>query len=184
MISRSRWNAASASSRWRRKSSPLGADLHGLPPVLIQAGTDELLHGQALALHDALQAASVTVRCEITPQRWHVIHVDAYAHQVYVPAHLASREFFAACRERLLPGGGQIVVLPQGLRTTLHLPGNIYAVSASLIENYDTPEVAAGYILAEAERAVGEAEQGEDRDQQSGGEEIGPRPGEPAQGQH
>lgn len=38
-------------------------------------------------------------------KRWHVIHVDAYAHQVYVPAHLASREFFQACRERLLPGG-------------------------------------------------------------------------------
>jgi spermidine synthase len=36
---------------------------------------------------------------------WHVIHVDAYAHQVYVPAHLASREFFRACRERLEPGG-------------------------------------------------------------------------------
>ena len=40
-----------------------------------------------------------------TSKRWHVIHVDAYAHQVYVPAHLASREFFQACRERLLPGG-------------------------------------------------------------------------------
>lgn len=40
-----------------------------------------------------------------TAKRWHAIHVDAYAHQVYVPAHLASREFFAACRERLLPGG-------------------------------------------------------------------------------
>ncbi|HLQ37542.1 MAG TPA: fused MFS/spermidine synthase, partial [Planctomycetota bacterium] len=38
-------------------------------------------------------------------ERWHVIHVDAYAHQIYVPAHLASREFFAAARERLLPGG-------------------------------------------------------------------------------
>lgn len=38
-------------------------------------------------------------------ERWHVIHVDAYAHQVYVPAHLASREFFAAARERLLPDG-------------------------------------------------------------------------------
>jgi spermidine synthase len=37
--------------------------------------------------------------------RWHVIHVDAYAHQVYVPAHLASREFFAALRERLHDGG-------------------------------------------------------------------------------
>lgn len=37
--------------------------------------------------------------------RWHVIHVDAYAHQVYIPAQLASREFFAAARERLEPGG-------------------------------------------------------------------------------
>ncbi len=37
--------------------------------------------------------------------QWHVIHVDAYAHQVYVPAHLASREFFLAARARLLPGG-------------------------------------------------------------------------------
>ena len=40
-----------------------------------------------------------------TRAQWHVIHVDAYAHQVYVPAHLASREFFAAARQRLLPGG-------------------------------------------------------------------------------
>ena len=60
-------------------ASPLGANLHGLPPVLIQAGTDELLHGQALALHDALQAASVTVRCEITPQRWHVFQLHGGA---------------------------------------------------------------------------------------------------------
>lgn len=42
---------------------------------------------------------------EAASARWHVIHVDAYAHQVYVPAHLASREFFAAARRRLLPGG-------------------------------------------------------------------------------
>jgi spermidine synthase len=38
-------------------------------------------------------------------RRWHVIHVDAYAHQVYVPAHLASREFFTVARERLHDGG-------------------------------------------------------------------------------
>jgi len=36
---------------------------------------------------------------------WDVIHVDAYAHQVYVPAHLASREFFEAARARLSDGG-------------------------------------------------------------------------------
>jgi acetyl esterase/lipase len=59
--------------------SPLRADLRGLPPVLIQAGTDELLHPQALALHDALQAAGVDVRCEITPGRWHVFQLHANA---------------------------------------------------------------------------------------------------------
>lgn len=38
-------------------------------------------------------------------RRWHVIHVDAYAHQVYVPAHLASREFFALAHRQLEPDG-------------------------------------------------------------------------------
>ena len=32
---------------------------------------------------------------------WHCIHVDAYSHQVYIPAHLASLEFFTAARARL-----------------------------------------------------------------------------------
>ncbi len=38
-------------------------------------------------------------------KRWHCIHVDAYAHQIYVPAHLASRQFFAEAKERLHDGG-------------------------------------------------------------------------------
>lgn len=50
-------------------------------------------------------AVDARVFLQRSSKRWHVIHVDAYAHQVYVPAHLASREFFQACRERLLPGG-------------------------------------------------------------------------------
>ena len=52
--------------------SPLFADLRGLPPTLIQAGTDELLHGQALQLEAALQSAGVETHCEITTGRWHV----------------------------------------------------------------------------------------------------------------
>jgi acetyl esterase/lipase len=56
-------------------ASPLKADLHGLPPTLIQAGTDELLHGQALTLEHALQAAGVQARCEITERRWHVFQM-------------------------------------------------------------------------------------------------------------
>ncbi len=60
-------------------ASPLLADLRGLPPTLIQAGTDELLHGQALQLEAALQQAGVAVRCEITEQRWHVFQVHGGA---------------------------------------------------------------------------------------------------------
>lgn len=55
--------------------SPLRGDLAGLPPTLIQAGTDELLHDQAVALEAALQAAGVPVRCEITQHRWHVFQL-------------------------------------------------------------------------------------------------------------
>ena len=56
------WAAACAAHYLRDTSpdapqvSPLFADLRGLPPTLIQAGTDELLHGQALQLEAALQA--------------------------------------------------------------------------------------------------------------------------------
>ncbi|MFM9916653.1 MAG: alpha/beta hydrolase, partial [Rhizobacter sp.] len=56
--------------------SPLFADLRGLPPTLIQAGTDELLHDQALQLETALMAAGVETRCEITAHRWHVFQTN------------------------------------------------------------------------------------------------------------
>jgi acetyl esterase/lipase len=58
-------------------ASPLYGDLRGLPPTLIQAGSDELLCGDAVRIHDALLNAGVTVRCEITPERWHVFQLHA-----------------------------------------------------------------------------------------------------------
>jgi acetyl esterase/lipase len=58
-------------------ASPIFGDLRGLPPVLIQTSPDELLHGEALKLHDALDKAGVTVRCEIVPDRWHEFQLHA-----------------------------------------------------------------------------------------------------------
>ena len=55
--------------------SPLRGDLRGLPPTLIQAGTDELLHDQALALEAALKAAGAHARLEVTQHRWHVFQL-------------------------------------------------------------------------------------------------------------
>ncbi len=50
-------------------------------------------------------------------------------------------------------GIGTLVVLPEGLKTALHLPGGIIAVGRPLVEDHDSPEVVAGFILAELLRA-------------------------------
>ena len=60
-------------------TSPLRADLHGLPPTLVQAGTDEMLCAQAQALHTALEAASVRSTLDITHHRWHVFQLHGGA---------------------------------------------------------------------------------------------------------
>jgi cation diffusion facilitator CzcD-associated flavoprotein CzcO len=57
--------------------SPLQADLRGLPPVWLQVGTDELLHTQALQLHDRLQDAGVSVHAQVGQRRWHVWQLHA-----------------------------------------------------------------------------------------------------------
>jgi spermidine synthase len=38
-------------------------------------------------------------------RRYHMIVVDAFANELYIPFHLATREFFRLCRDRLVPGG-------------------------------------------------------------------------------
>jgi len=58
-------------------ASPIFGDLAGLPPVLIQTSPGELLHEQALRLHDALAKASVDVRCETIAGRWHEFQLFA-----------------------------------------------------------------------------------------------------------
>ncbi|MBF9031040.1 hypothetical protein HKCCE3408_11605 [Rhodobacterales bacterium HKCCE3408] len=55
-------------------------------------------------------------------------------------------------RRTLGPDSPRIVVLPRVIAATAHLPGDIVIVDAGLVEDYETPEVLAGYLLAEAER--------------------------------
>lgn len=51
------------------------------------------------------------------------------------------------------PTPAELVVLANAPRPALHLPGRMILLSRALIETYDTPLVAAGFILAEDERA-------------------------------
>ena len=51
-------------------------------------------------------------------------------------------------------GGGQLIVLPAGVRDSLHLPGGIVLLNKALIEDFEDPAVVAGFILAERARAA------------------------------
>jgi acetyl esterase/lipase len=58
-------------------ASPLYADLHGLPPLLIQAGDAEILRDDSTRFAAAAQAAGVDVTLEVWPEMPHVWHAFA-----------------------------------------------------------------------------------------------------------
>lgn len=59
----------------------------------------------------------------------------------------------AQLHARLLPAGrGGLLVLPEGIPPTLSLPGGLMLLNRELVEEHDSADVVAGYILAEAER--------------------------------
>lgn len=51
--------------------SPLYADLSGLPPMLIQVGSEEILLDDALGLEERARLAGVCIECQIWPGLWH-----------------------------------------------------------------------------------------------------------------
>ena len=52
--------------------SPLFGDFSGLPPVLLQAGADEILLDDSRVLYDKLKEADIDVTLKIWPDMWHV----------------------------------------------------------------------------------------------------------------
>lgn len=59
-------------------ASPLHADLSGLPPLLIQVGSSEILLDDAVRLAGVAGAAGVATRLEIWPEMVHVWHAFAF----------------------------------------------------------------------------------------------------------
>ena len=56
--------------------SPVYADLHGLPPLLIHAGEDEIFCGDCVRMAQAAQQAGIEARVEVYPRMWHVWHMN------------------------------------------------------------------------------------------------------------
>jgi acetyl esterase/lipase len=53
-------------------ASPLYADLHGLPPLLIQVGSDEALLSDSTSFAERARAVGVDVTLEVWPRMQHV----------------------------------------------------------------------------------------------------------------
>jgi monoterpene epsilon-lactone hydrolase len=56
--------------------SPLYGNWHGLPPLLIHAGEDEVLKDDAIRINELASAAHVDVALEIYPNMWHVWQIN------------------------------------------------------------------------------------------------------------
>lgn len=56
---------------------PLSSSLHGLPPMLIQAGDQEILLSDAVRLAHHARRQGVDVRLEVHSRRWHVFQLQA-----------------------------------------------------------------------------------------------------------
>lgn len=57
--------------------SPIHGDLRGMPPVLLQVGTDELLRQDSQRLQAALVQAGVAAELQTYARRWHVFQANA-----------------------------------------------------------------------------------------------------------
>lgn len=57
--------------------SPLLGELHGLPPTLVQCGSDEALCAQSRELHARLGTAGVETQLDVAQGRWHVYQAHA-----------------------------------------------------------------------------------------------------------
>ncbi|SMX32134.1 hypothetical protein [Actibacterium lipolyticum] len=72
------------------------------------------------------------------------------------PCHTAQGDRALAQLSTRLLGAGKngIVVLPAGVTQAAHLPGGLTLLNRAMVEDYEDADVAAGFILAEAERAA------------------------------
>ncbi len=79
--------------------SPIEADLHGLPPLLIQVGGAEVMLDDSTVLAERARAAGVEATCEICDGMWHVFQNRA----PHLPEAVAALDRAGAFLRRHLP---------------------------------------------------------------------------------
>lgn len=86
------------------RCSPLSADLSGLPPLIIQVGSDEILLDDAKALHQAVQEADGDATLQVFDDMWHVFQLHAYQFETATHAVKQLFEWLTARRQSVGTG--------------------------------------------------------------------------------
>ena len=55
--------------------------------------------------------------------------------------------------DRLFDVKTEIFIVPDGIKTTINLPGNIFLANSNLVEDFEDPDVLAGYLVVEKLRS-------------------------------
>lgn len=91
--------------------TPLAGDLQGLPPMLVQVGDQEILHGDATRLAAHARRCGVSCRLEEYEERWHVFHLQAFYLRSAQDAIARLAGFAGDCIEGRAASGGDSATL-------------------------------------------------------------------------
>lgn len=80
--------------------APLENALHGLPPMLVQVGDQEILYGDSTRLAAHAGRCGVSCRLEVYEERWHVFHLQAFYLRTAQDAIARLAGFAGDCIER------------------------------------------------------------------------------------
>ena len=108
-------------------------------------------------LPDAVRHQTITALPEVKQREIGAQIVDAAARFTGSACHaVAPDRVLRKIAIRLFPGSSStIVVVPDGLQDVIALPGHHYVVGRALVEDHETPEVLAGFLIAERIRTNG-----------------------------
>jgi len=98
--------------------APLTARLHGLPPLLVQVGEQEILHDDAVRLAAQARLCGVACQLEEYAGRWHVFHLQAFYLRSAANAIARLADFARECVAKSHPAPGP------AQETAESVPGN------------------------------------------------------------
>ncbi len=106
-------------------------------------------------LPDAVRHQTMAALPEVKQREIGAQIVDAAARFTGAACHATAPDrALRKIANRLFSGtASTIVVVPDGLQDVIALPGNHFVVGRALVEDYETPEVLAGFLMAERFRS-------------------------------